>query len=198
MSRVSSRLVLAAAAAVLLAAVVGVWSVAGGSSREKTRDRVGHAADFPKAPPKVRDREAFPLCGREVLTNERGTQIRHNLKARRCLAEAHHEGRPAEFVSTAYTIEGAPITEIYRVRSDRRVERFTDESQNPYAGRPSVYAPQPGWSVQTCTGITALSPRRYRALTHDVERARRRLGLTPRQRVSAYKRRSRALARIVQ
>ncbi len=59
------------------------------------------------APPEVRHRDPFPFCGREALGLERWRG--HNLAARRCLAEAQREGRPAELVSTAPTVEGDMI-----------------------------------------------------------------------------------------
>ena len=71
--------------------------------------------------PAVRD------CGRE--DSEHGANL--NAEARRCFLTAYLSNERAMFVSTAVTIEGAPIGRTYRSLGDGAVDVFHDARRDP-------------------------------------------------------------------
>ena len=128
------------AAASLVAALL---ASCGGTGRAPAGDDPNRGSDtpeFPGAPSEIIFREQLPFCGEETLEQGGGGR---NEKARRCLAEALRKGHAAELVSTSPTVEGDPITTIYRVRRDGDVVLFVDDSEDAFAARP-------GWSAVTC------------------------------------------------
>lgn len=86
---------------------------------------------FGNAPAVVRDRATLPACGTESV------QIAHgvNLDGRRCFWNAYQSHQPAEFISTQTTIEGDPVTSVYRVLPDGAVEVFVDSTQDTWSTR---------------------------------------------------------------
>lgn len=85
------------------------------------------AAPIPKV---VAERSPLPSCGVEIATTPAGPW---NPAARKCFWSAYQQGRPSEFVSTRPTIEGDPITTIYRVVSAGKIEVFMDTTQDRYS-----------------------------------------------------------------
>lgn len=88
-------------------------------------------------PSEVAFRKPLPSCGSEVLTRDGG----FNVDGRRCLWDAHEAGRPAEFVSTERSVEGDPVTYIYRVLGPGQVVVFVDTTRDRYGSR--------GWEKYT-------------------------------------------------
>jgi hypothetical protein len=82
------------------------------------------ARALPNAPAEVANRSQLPSCGEES-TMDGGA---FNLPARRCFWDAYLEGRPAEFITTQPTIEGDPLTFVYRVLGQGQVEVFVDQT----------------------------------------------------------------------
>lgn len=76
----------------------------------------------------VANRIPLPSCGEE----QAGQGGPWNEGARACFWEAYQEHRPAEFISTYPTIEGDPITSIYRVLPDGSVEIFIDSTRDRF------------------------------------------------------------------
>jgi hypothetical protein len=92
-------------------------------------------------PPIVRDRLPLPACGAEVVRNDGAW----NAPGRRCLAAAGLEG--AEFISTLHTIEGDPVTSIYRVLPNGAgAEVFYDSTHDVWSDRT--------WLHYTCPTLT--------------------------------------------
>ena len=58
-----------------------------------------------------------------------------NTDGRRCLWAAYQQDRPAEFITTQTTIEGDPITFIYRILPGGAVEVFIDSTQDAWSAR---------------------------------------------------------------
>jgi hypothetical protein len=80
-------------------------------------------------PSLVRDRSPLPSCGEET-----GTQSgSRNPEARRCFWDAYLAGRPAELISTRPTVEGDPITSIYRILPAGSIEVFVDQRRDRYS-----------------------------------------------------------------
>ncbi len=73
-------------------------------------------------------RKPLPSCGSETTTQDSG----FNVEGRRCFWDAYLAGRPAEFVSTRPSVEGDPITKIYRVLSPGHVEIFIDATKDRF------------------------------------------------------------------
>jgi hypothetical protein len=85
-------------------------------------------AQLNNPPPEVRNRAPLPLCGTEVVVHGPGA----NVLARECFWSAYQNRRPAELISTQTTIEGDPITLVYRTVGDGRVEIFIDSTQDAF------------------------------------------------------------------
>ena len=92
-------------------------------------------------PAVVRDRPALPSCGQEMAT-----QLVFNLQARQCFWDAYVANRPAEFISTRPTVEGDPITSIYRILGPASIEVFVDQRRDRYS--------KGGWYRLECLGLT--------------------------------------------
>jgi hypothetical protein len=92
-------------------------------------------------PAVVRDRPALPSCGQEARTQTDGL----NQEARRCFWDAYLANRPAEFISTRPTVEGDPITSIYRILAAGSIEVFVDQRQDRYS--------KGGWYRLACPGL---------------------------------------------
>jgi hypothetical protein len=124
----------------LLAAVVWMIAACGGDPVEPSA--VPSPPAFPDAPAVVQRRVALPFCGEETVVNDQGRSD----EGRQCLWNAYLTRRPAEFVSHMRTIEGDPVTYIFRVGADGRVEIFVDHTQDAWsAGR---------WLRLGCPGLT--------------------------------------------
>lgn len=105
----------------------------------------GHpSVSAPSVPPEVSSRSALPSCGSERATTQTGPW---NTAARTCFWNAYEKGQPAEFVTTSLTIEGDPITQIYRVLGPARVEIFVDSTQDKFGSG--------GWSRLECTSLAS-------------------------------------------
>ena len=101
------------------------------------------AVRFPNAPAVVRDRVALPPCGEErVRLGGDG-----NVAGRRCLWSAYQERRPAEFITTQWSIEGDPITSIYRILPGGAVEVFIDSTQDAWSAKTWLRLACPGLSL---------------------------------------------------
>lgn len=82
------------------------------------------APAVPNAPAEVANRSSLPFCGIESTVGGAGP----DLDARRCFWDAYLEGLPAEFITTQSTIEGDPLTFVYRVLGQGHVEVFVDQT----------------------------------------------------------------------
>lgn len=122
----------------------------------------------PSEPPEVANRVVLPPCGGENATTQRGPW---NQPGRECFWEAYLAHHPAEFISTRLSIEGDPITSIYRVLGGGRVEVFVDDSRDRYPAvggwarldcsalaTPGSLAPPPDFGPDDCL-VTPLHPR---------------------------------------
>lgn len=84
----------------------------------------------------VERRAPLPSCGHESVTREGG----YDVGARRCFWDAYREGRPAEFISTSVSVEGDPVTTIYRSVAPGRVEVYVDATKDRFgSGRWEKY-----------------------------------------------------------
>src|SRR5439155_23353744 len=95
------------------------------------------------APPAVANRTVLASCGTERAITQQGPW---NEAARECFWQAYRAQRPAEFMSTRLTIEGDPITSIYRVLPGGRVEIFIDSTQDRFAA-------DRGWQRLDCATL---------------------------------------------
>lgn len=91
-------------------------------------------------PTEVVDRSTLPACGYETTSQTDG----FNDDGRRCFWDAYVHGQPAEFISTRPSVEGDPITTIYRMLGSGHVEIFVDSTKDRYGG---------GWSKLTCATL---------------------------------------------
>jgi hypothetical protein len=98
---------------------------------------------FANAPQLVRDRSALPACGAERVHAAADA----NVDGRRCLWSAYQEHRPAEFVTTRWSIEGDPITWIYRILPGGAVEVFVDSTQDTWSAKTWLRLACPGLSL---------------------------------------------------
>lgn len=110
---------------------------------------------FADAPAAVTQRVSLPPCGEETVGLNEGFDI----EGRECLWAAYGEGRPAEFVSTLSTMEGDPITFIYRVLPDGSVEVFIDSTHDKWSAMTWLHLACPGLSlVDGAPGQPAFAP----------------------------------------
>jgi hypothetical protein len=98
---------------------------------------------FDRAPVAVRERIALPACGQERIRLDANA----NVEGRRCLWSAYEERRPAEFITTQFSIEGDPITSIYRILPGGAVELFIDSTQDAWSARTWLHLACPGLSL---------------------------------------------------
>ena len=112
------------------------------------------ATQFVNAPLAVRERSPLPACGVETASEGGGV----NVEGRRCLWSAYQEYRPAEFISNQLTVEGDPITWIYRVGADGDVEVFLDSTKDAWSAKTWIRLGCPGLSlVEGAPGQPAIS-----------------------------------------
>lgn len=112
------------------------------------------ATQFVNAPLAVRERTPLPACGVETASGRDGP----NVEGRRCLWAAYQEHRPAEFISTQLTVEGDPITWIYRVGAGGDVEVFLDSTKDSWSAKTWIRLTCPGLSlVEGAPGQPAIS-----------------------------------------
>ena len=97
-----------------------------------------------QVPEVVRSRSNLPSCGVENATSQNGPW---NAEGRSCFLNAYQKGQPAEFTSTRLTIEGDPITSIYRVLGPGKVEIFVDTTRDKFGA--------PGWTRLDCATLAA-------------------------------------------
>ncbi len=90
---------------------------------------------------RVAQRTPLPSCGSETTTQDSG----FNVEGRRCFWDAYLAGRPAEFVSTRPSIEGDPITTIYRVLGPGRIEVWIDATKDRFGSGT--------WEKLTCRSL---------------------------------------------
>lgn len=102
---------------------------------------------FAGAPGRVALREPLPLCGVEQTS---GPENAPEAALRRCVLDAFLGGRPAELVSKLTTIEGSPVTVIYRTRPGEPIEVFSDNTQDPFGSR--------AWQTYGCAGLHEIKP----------------------------------------
>ena len=126
----------------VLAILVGCLLLAGCDVLDRIEPDNG-AVRFDNAPAVVRDRVALPSCGEERVR----TGVDPNVAGRRCLWSAYRERRPAEFVTTQWSIEGDPITYVYRVLPGGAVEVFIDSTQDVWSARTWLHLACPGLSL---------------------------------------------------
>lgn len=88
----------------------------------------------------VTNRTELPSCGAEGVTADRLP----DREARECLLDAWRESRAAEMISERSTIEGDPVTTIYRVLPDGGTELFIDMTRDRYGSGE--------WERLVCTG----------------------------------------------
>jgi hypothetical protein len=105
-------------------------------------------ATDPIAPPsavpaEVASRPPLPPCGTETFTTQAGPT---NAAGRACLWAAYVSGNPAEFSSTRPTVEGDPITMIYRVLGTGIVQVFVDSTHDRFAAQV--------WTRLDCTTLS--------------------------------------------
>lgn len=105
------------------------------------------APTVPNAPAEVANRSRLPFCGYESTLNHGD----FNIGARRCLWDAYLAAEPAEFITTQPTVEGDPITSIYRVLGNRQVEVFVDITHDMAGPNPS-----PRWIRLDCRTLAIL------------------------------------------
>lgn len=101
------------------------------------------APSFEDAPVAVRERLALPFCGEETARLNDG----FNIEGRRCLWAAYQQRQPAEFITTRWSIEGDPLTWIYRVLPNGAVEVFIDSTQDRWSARTWLHLACPGLSL---------------------------------------------------
>ena len=102
-------------------------------------------SDASGLPAAVANRTELPSCGVEQAIRQDGPW---NAVARACFWEAYLAGQPAEFASTRLTMEGDPITTIYRVLGDERVELFIDATQDRWGSGT--------WEHAACTTLVPI------------------------------------------
>lgn len=71
----------------------------------------------------------MPPCGLERAIRFDGSW---NELARECFWTAYQRKQPAEFISTRLTIEGDPITYVYRILADGHLEIFIDSTRDRF------------------------------------------------------------------
>ena len=112
------------------------------------------AKQFANAPLAVRERTPLPACGVETASGGGGV----NVEGRRCLWAAYQEHRPAEFISNQLTVEGDPITWIYRVGAGGDVEVFLDSTRDAWSAKSWIRLACPGLSlIEGAPGQPAIS-----------------------------------------
>jgi hypothetical protein len=127
----------------LLAVWLGSLLITGCDMLDRTAPNEGSVMRFDGAPVEVRERGALPPCGEERSQGDAGA----NIPGRRCLWAAYLEHRPAEFITTRWSIEGDPITSIYRILPNGAVEVFIDSTQDTWSAKTWLHLACPGLSL---------------------------------------------------
>lgn len=83
------------------------------------------------APAAVRERPALPACGSETVRAAADA----NIDGRNCLWSSYLGRQPAEFISSQWTIEGDPITFVYRILPDGAIEVFIDSTHDAWSAK---------------------------------------------------------------
>lgn len=103
------------------------------------------APPLPGAPAEVLERKPLPFCGEEQISvSETG----HNVQGRQCFWSAYQAGLPAEFISQRRTVEGDPITELFRLLPEGGIELFIDSREDRFSTRK--------WLRVECSSLTLL------------------------------------------
>ena len=97
------------------------------------------------APAAVVNRTVLPGCGVEIATRQDGPW---NEAARACFWAAYQSHRQAEIATTQLTIEGDPVTSIYRILGAGHVEVFIDQTQDHWSAG--------GWLRLDCPALAAI------------------------------------------
>ena len=84
----------------------------------------------------------MPSCGSETVVHGPGK----NIAARECFWDAYLNQRPAEFISTLTTIEGDPVTWVYRTAGGGGVEIFIDSTEDTWGFD--------GWTRMLCDRLS--------------------------------------------
>ena len=126
-SAFTARTALAALAAVLVMAACGGDSKGGG----------------PSASASPADRRRMPSCG--TYTAPAGELADADRTARACFLDAFRQGEQKELTITVTSIEGDPITTIYRVLGAGDLELFVDASADEFAAVKTYH--------QRCTSV---------------------------------------------
>jgi hypothetical protein len=91
------------------------------------------------------------FCGFELIVH---SPDHFNLEARRCLLDAFERGMPARFITTAYSVEGAPSSMMLTIDPPGRVEVFEDSQDSLSSGPP----PAPRRFTFSCYALEPLDP----------------------------------------
>ena len=111
---------------------------------------------FANGPAVVRERSILPACGAETVHDAR---TEANVAGRRCLWTAYQDHQPAEFITTQWTIEGDPITSIYRVLPGGAVEVFIDSTQDVWSAKTWLHLACPDLAlIDGAAGQPAFGP----------------------------------------
>ena len=86
---------------------------------------------FSNAPAAVRERPAMPSCGSETVHGPSDA----NIDGRQCLWDSYLGKQPAEFITTQWTVEGDPITSVYRILPDGAIEVFIDSTHDAWSSK---------------------------------------------------------------
>jgi hypothetical protein len=105
------------------------------------------APALPNAPVEVSNRQPLPHCGRES-TVDNGEA---NVVGRRCFWDAYQAGHAAEFISTQPTVEGDPVTLVYRALGNGLVEIFVDITYDMSGSNPP-----PRWIRLDCRTLALI------------------------------------------
>lgn len=141
---VRSTAATAARARALVLAVVVAVAACGGDEPASPRSPDPTQVAFPDAPLLVQGRPILPACGEETI----GVGVSGDPAARDCLWAAYEAQRPAELVTHMTSIEGDPVTYVYRVLPGGSVEVFVDQTQDLYSTG--------GWLRLACPGLSRL------------------------------------------
>ena len=96
---------------------------------------------FILVPASIAAREPLPWCGHEIVQRLAAGDV-YDAGIRGCWLEAYRSGRPAEFVSTGWTIEGGITRTFYRALGGSELEVLYDSTNDPLSGRT--------WDAQHC------------------------------------------------
>lgn len=90
--------------------------------------------NFPGASDEFREREPFPFCGRGEMFEERPA-------INRCFVLSVRSGTPAEMILDGSSVEGDPVTVIYRFAGSGAVIVWFDSSRDPLSSQQWYHRP---------------------------------------------------------